>query len=241
MIQMTDDPNPFPQMVSVAAQIVTSGRWDSSNSAVERLAKSYAGREDVWYLQTLSGLNFLIITEYRLLKEANEDQRPYTVSRIAWHARNLLELVVWAIYCVGGIPNVRRIYEDAGRDVTDMYSAFKKWGEITAQDTDFISRFATEQQVLAEQAAAEGIDELDTAYTQVSAVAKEIGMADHFRVVFKLLSKWAHPTAMQMVSVADEQQLRLQRECFFSMGCLHFTGAFTAVERLLIPLAKAFT
>jgi hypothetical protein len=55
-----------------------------------------------------------------------------------------------------------------------------------------------------------------------------------------LLSKWAHPTAMQMLGVVDEDQIRLQRECFFSMGCLHFTGAFMAVERLLLPLAKVF-
>jgi len=43
-----------------------------------------------------------------------------------------------------------------------------------------------------------------------------------------------------MLGVADEDQIRLQRECFFSMGCLDFTGAFTGVERLLLPLAKLF-
>jgi hypothetical protein len=230
---MTDDPNPLAKMVDVAAQIGTSGRWDNLNSAIERLA-NYAGREDVWYLQTLSGLSFLIMTDYNLLKEANEDQRRYTVSRLAWHARNLLELAVWANYCKGGIPNVRRLYEDAGRDVTDMYSAFQKWAETTAQDADFISRFAHAKQDLTQRAAVEGIEELDASYTRVRAVAKEIGMGDHFSVVFKLLSKWAHPTAMQMLGVASEDQIRLQREYFFSMGCLHFTGAFTAVESMLL-------
>jgi hypothetical protein len=238
---MTDEPiKPFPTMVDLAVQIGTSGRWAALNDAIKRLAKSYGGREDVWYLQTLSGLAFLILAEYNLLKEADDDHRRYTVSRLAWHARNLLELSVWAIYCMGGIPNVRRLYEDAGRDVADMYSAFQKWGETTTQDAGFISRFASAKQDLAQRAAADGVEELDAAYMQVSTVAKEIGMGEHFRVGFKLLSKWAHPTAMQMLGVVDDDQIRLQRECFFSMGCLHFTGAFTAVESLLLPLAKVF-
>jgi hypothetical protein len=176
---------------------VTSGRRNTLNAAIERLAKNYVGREDVWYLQTLSGLTFLILTEYNLLKEANDDQRRYSVSVVAWRARNLLELFVWAVYCMGGIPNARRIYEDAGRDVTDMYSAFQKWGQATAQDADFISRFADAKQDLARRAAAEGIEELDASYARVSTIAKEVGMGDHFSVGFKLLSKWAHPTAMQ--------------------------------------------
>jgi uncharacterized protein DUF5677 len=219
---------------------VTSGRRNTLNAAIERLAKNYVGREDVWYLQTLSGLTFLILTEYNLLKEANDDQRRYSVSVVAWRARNLLELFVWAVYCMGGIPNARRIYEDAGRDVTDMYSAFQKWGQATAQDADFISRFADAKQDLARRAAAEGIEELDASYARVSTIAKEVGMGDHFSVGFKLLSKWAHPTAMQMLGVVDDNQIRLQKECFFSIGCLHFTGAFTAVESLLLPLAKVF-
>ena len=226
-------------MIDGAAQIVTSGRWDALNATIERLAKSYGGREDVWYLQTLSGSAFMSLTEYNLLKEAN-DQRRDTVSRLAWHSRNLLELSVWAVYCMGGIPHARRLYEDAGHDVTDMYSAFQKWGEATAQNADFISRFVSAKQDLAQRAAAEGVEELDASYRQVSTVANEIGMGEHFRVGFKLLSKWAHPTAMQMLGVVDENQIVLQRECFFSMGCLHFTGAFMAVESLLLPLAKVF-
>ncbi len=232
--------NPFPGMVNLANQIATCGRWDALNNAIERLAKSYAGREDVWYLQTLSGLTFLTLTEYNFLKEANGDKRGDTVSLVAWRARNLLELAVWAVYCMGGIEKVRRLYEDAGRDAADMYNAFQKWGEATAQDANFVSRFVNAKQELAQRAAAEGIEELDASYMRVASVAKEIGMGDHFSVGYKLLSKWAHPTVMQMLSVEDEEKLRLQRECFFSMGCLHFSGAFTAVERLLLPLAKSF-
>ena len=228
-------------MVNFADQITTSGRWNALNNAIERLAKIYAGREDLWYLQTLSGLTFLILTEYSRLKEANGDKRRDTVSLVAWRARNLLELAVWAVYCSGGVEKVRRLFEDAGRDETDMYNAFQKWGKATAQDANFISRFAGAKQDLAQRAAAEGIEELDASYMRAASAAKEIGMGDHFAVGTKLLSKWAHPTAMQILNVEDGEKINLQRECFFSLGCLHFTGAFTAVERLLLPLAQVTT
>ena len=84
----------------------------------------------------------------------------------------------------------------------------------------------------------EGIEEIDGAYTQVSAVAKQIGMANNFKGAFKLLSKFSHPTAMRMLGVVGEDQIRRQRECFFSLVCLHFTGAFTALEGLLLPLSN---
>src|ERR1700740_3242192 len=105
---MRDDPKNFRDMVNLADQIATSGRWDNLNNGIVRLAKNYADREDVWNLQTLSGLTFLLFAEYNLLKEANKNQRRDTISLIAWRARNLLELAVWAVYCMGGIPNVRR-------------------------------------------------------------------------------------------------------------------------------------
>jgi len=54
---------------------------------------------------------------------------------------------------MGDISNVRRLYEDAGRDVTDTYSAFQKWGEIYAKDADFISRFANAKRDSAQRAA----------------------------------------------------------------------------------------
>ncbi len=131
---------------------------------------------------------------------------------------------MWAVYCMGGIEKVRRLYEDAGRDAADMYDAFQKWGKATAQDANFISRFVSAKQDLAQRAAAEGIEEVDASYMRVASAAKEIGMGDHFTVGFKLLSKWAHPTAMQMLNVEDGEKIRLQREC--SPGW----GAFTSLE-----------
>ena len=90
---------------------------------------------------------------------------------------------------------------------------------------------------LSQRAAREGIDSLDGPYKQVSHAAGECGMADHFRVSYKMLSKFAHPTAMQLLATPDEKRDTLQRDVFYGKGCLYFGGAFEALEGLLCSCA----
>jgi hypothetical protein len=49
-----------------------------------------------------------------------------------------------------------------------------------------------------------------------------------------MLSKFAHPTAMQILAPPDEVKAVLQKDCFFSQGCLFFSGAFQALEGQLL-------
>jgi hypothetical protein len=92
----------FSEFVDDAALIGTSGRWDAVNTAIKRLAAK-PGAEP-WYVQLLGGLCFLIFSEYRVLKEAHETQQEDGASLLAWRARNLLELSVWAMYCAKSSP-----------------------------------------------------------------------------------------------------------------------------------------
>ena len=55
-------------------------------------------------------------------------------------------------------------------------------------------------------------------------------MGEHFSLSYKMLSKFAHPTAMRILAPPDEKREALQRDCLFSHGCLFFTGAFNALE-----------
>jgi hypothetical protein len=49
-----------------------------------------------------------------------------------------------------------------------------------------------------------------------------------------MLSKFAHPTAMQILAAPDEVKVSVQEDLFFSQGCLFFTGAFEALEGELL-------
>jgi hypothetical protein len=50
-------------------------------------------------------------------------------------------------------------------------------------------------------------------------------------------SKFAHPTAMRILAPPGEAQNALQRDCFFSQGCLYFRGAFDSPESQLTGAA----
>ena len=85
-------------------------------------------------------------------KRAHENTQNGTAPLLAWRARNLLELSVWSNWCAKSRDNARCVYEDAGRDVGDIFDAFMKWGTETAQPTDWLDPIATAKQDLAKRA-----------------------------------------------------------------------------------------
>jgi len=218
------------RLVDEAAAISTSGRWAAVNSRIEALA-AQPGPYNAWWVQLFGSLCSQNFGEYLALKRAYENKQNDDAALLAWRARNLLELSVWSTYCAKSRENARRVYEDAGRDVRGIFDAFMKWGAATAQAADWLDPLAAAKHDLAERARLQGgIESLDGPYKQVSEAAKECGIGEHFSLGYKTLSKFAHPTAMRILAPPDDQKKALQRDWFFSNGCLFFTGAFHALE-----------
>ncbi len=225
----------FQRLVDAAAEVATSGRWDAANDRIKALAAN-PGPDNDWHVQLLGCLCSQIFSEYLALKRAYADERDRDSSLVAWRARNLLELSVWCLFCAKDRAHARRLYEDAGRDVLGIYSAFEKWGTATAKEPDFLALFSTAKQELSSRAAADGTTSLDGDFKKVNEAAEEVGIGVHFRLSYKMLSKFAHPTAMRILAPPDEPRTTLQRNCFFSQGCLYFRGAFDSLEnQLLMP------
>jgi len=120
------------RLIDEAANIATSGRWAAINEKITRLAAN-PGVDNDWWVQLLGCLCFQVFSEYLSLKHAHEEKCD-EASLLAWRARNLLELSVWCLYCSKSRENARRLYEDAGRDMLGLFSAFTKCGITTAQD-----------------------------------------------------------------------------------------------------------
>lgn len=218
----------FANFVDEAATVKTSGRWDAMNAKIRVLAaRPGAGNE--WYVQLFGALCYQVFSEYHRLENAYSAGHE-NASLLAWRARNLLELSVWSSYFTKDRQHARRLYEDAGRDVLDLLSTFEKWGKATAQSTEWLDPIAGGRRDLSERAADEKIETLEGSYKRVAEAAKDCGMGDHYALSFKMLSKFAHPTAMQILGTPDEARHALQKDCFFSQGCLFFTGAFAALE-----------
>ena len=222
----------FSRLVEEAASVAASGRWDAVNKRIEQLAAS-PGKDNDWWVQLFASLCSQAFSEYLSLKRSYGEKRDDS-SVIAWRARNLLELSVWCLYCSKSRKNARRLYEDAGRDMLGLFTAFTKWGTQTAQDPDWLDLFTGAKRDLSQRAASDGIASLDGSYKQVSEAAKESGIGDHFALSYRMLSKFAHPTAMQILAPSDEAKAALQKDCFFSQGCLFFSGAFVALEGQLL-------
>ena len=112
------------KFIDDAAQVRESGRWAAMNEGIKALAAN-PGPNNAWQVQVLGGLCFKVFNEYLRLQDAANSERPDT-SLLAWRARNLLELSVWATYFGKGRDNAFRLYEDAGRDVMDLLEKFEK-------------------------------------------------------------------------------------------------------------------
>jgi hypothetical protein len=225
----------FSQFVADAANIKESGRWAAMNEKIACLAKN-PGAGKAWQVQLLGALCFQVFSEYRRLQDARAAERT-DPSLLAWRARNLLELSVWSTYFARSRENAWRLYEDAGRDAKNVLDIFEHWGKGTGQPVDWLSPIADGKNDLSRRAAREGIESLDGRYMRVEDAAGECGLKDKFKVMNKMLSKFAHPTAMQILGMADDEKQSLQRDMFYALGCCFFLGAFNALESS-VPLAR---
>jgi hypothetical protein len=225
----------FSQFVADAARIKESGRWAAMNEKIVCLAKN-PGVGNAWQVQLLGALCFQIFSEYRRLQDARAAESP-DPSLLAWRARNLLELSVWSTYFAKGRENAWRLYEDAGRDAKNVLDIFEHWGKGTGLPVDWLSPIAGGKDDLYRRATSEGIENLDGRYMRVEDAAGECGLKDLFKVMNKMLSKFAHPTAMQILGMADDEKQSLQRDTFYALGCCFFLGAFSALENG-VPLAR---
>ena len=222
-----DNPN-FSQFVADAANIKESGRWAALNERIVCLAKN-PGVDNAWQVQLLGALCFQAFWEYLRLQDARAAERT-DPSLLAWRARNLLELSVWSTYFARRRENARKLYEEAGRDAKDVLDVFERWGQAAEPPVDWLSAIADGKNDLSRRAATEGIESLDGPYMRVEKAADECGLKDMFKNMNKLLSKFAHPTAMQILGMADDQKQSLQRDTFYALGCCFFVGAFSALE-----------
>jgi hypothetical protein len=109
--------------------------------------------------------------------------------------------------------NARRLYEDAGSDTLDLFAAFKAWGENTAQSTDWLDAFTNAGQDLSQRAALVGIETLDGSYKRVTDASTECAIENHYALSFKMLSKFAHPTAMQILALAMTKGISSKEIC----------------------------
>ena len=132
------------------------------------------------------------------------------MSAVAWITRNLLELMVWTRWCLQSKDNAKQLVIDAGRDVTET---LRTVGNISPDSKDPDAGIA----IANEWAKEIGLETLEDRYTRVSKAATEVGKGAAFRDVNKLLSKFAHPTALSIV-YSNSETIDTLRKKFYGVG-----------------------
>jgi hypothetical protein len=127
---------------------------------------------------------------------------------VAWVARNLLELALWSEQCGKSKENANEFMLDATRDAADM---------VNIPDGPLVlTSLKPVRQDLLDKAAADGFD-IEQAYQRVNEIAQSAGRADTYKYFNKLLSKFAHPTAIAVFSLGSDKEKGL-RDKFYELG-----------------------
>src|SRR5262245_19371346 len=106
----------------------------------------------------------------------------------AFYARNLLELLVWAKYCLASEENSIRFNQDDKRDMDGLHVVAGKLAEFAAQTPEGMEELKTKVPDLYKYL--ERLDELvarDVSFKPVSEAAAEVG--PDFAIVYRTLNK----------------------------------------------------
>lgn len=131
-----DEPIRFPE---AADDIRVSGRWAALNTRIEELAAN-PDQGNAWQTQLFGRLASEMFSEYLLLRESYLAPRRGDVPLLAWRARNLLELSVWATYCATSRDQARKWYVAALRDPGGVEAegteSYDNCGKVVLQAAD---------------------------------------------------------------------------------------------------------
>ena len=153
------------------------------------------------------------------------------ISTLAWVTRNLLELSVWIEFCTASDTNAKRFDEDAMRDMLGWSNAIQ--GMFTDKHDEEHKKLSGKIDDLKNFAVSKGMAPLDDDFKQVREAADELGRTN-FRWLYKLYSKFAHPTAWIVHSASSVEADEDFRDMFFTDGVDLAIGSLTRIRQRVL-------
>jgi hypothetical protein len=135
----------------------------------------------------------------------NTNKSSDDLNYVAWLTRNLLELRVWAGYCARSEKNAIEFYLDSIRDLLDLNRYAGKQTEQERQGYKLIRKFLPPGKA-------------HHAFTWASDAAKEAGLRKMFDGNNKVLSKFAHPTALSVCARMPKEGVKKIVQRFILLG-----------------------
>jgi len=155
-----------------------------------------------------------------------------SLSTVALLARNLLELLIWTEFCIKSPENAESFYIDSVRDFDDVIRSISTMDLKAHPEAESV--FKEFRDARTELAGFLRPGELDKRYKDVRRAAQDLGKLPLFEIGFKILSKFAHPTALAiMIEPIPDERCSLIRNIFIKFGSEMASEAAT--------MSKAFT
>jgi hypothetical protein len=196
-------------------------------------ANNNEGTMDAWREQQL--FNFI-----ELLAQNAEDlvqgYRAQRISKVAWAARNILEIAVWVDYCNVSDAHAKSFRDNSARNLLGRTKAVKMT-EAQSQGTEDVERAEQQRKLDNFVETAYGVTQLDDDFTPVSEAAKELGMQSEFLALNKMYSKYARPTPISLKPVADAEADAGFRSMFLRDAVGRAADALTTIRE---AIAKNF-
>lgn len=181
-----------------------------------------------WHLDLWQHLISEFMLEYKELLAFYEANN---IRASAWTARNILELSTWVAYCAQSPGNAKRFYDDSVRDTFDFLKHTKTLVSLVDKSDLSVTELIDEsRRRILKQAQTEDYEDGDETFQRVYDAAKTIGQHEIFRSLNKILSKFAHPTAMMAFSLPDEPSARQLGTFFLIVGTELCLSAMTEFE-----------
>lgn len=185
------------------------------------------GRIDVRQAHVIAGLLTCAISAQKHLRRGYEDKDN---SYIAWATRNLLEITIWAEFCMKSSENARRFYLDSLRDLTGTMVAYKELIEVIAATDEQRALIEETRRGTAELSEELGVHAHDTNFLPISEAADLLEKGPWFRKTNKILSKLVHPTAFVVSTSMAGNELEDVGEHFFMVGFYHAIAIFDNID-----------
>jgi hypothetical protein len=162
------------------------------------------------------------------LERAHKEKR---ISTLAWVTRNLLELSIWVDYCNLSDANAKRFSDDAMQDLHGLAMAIQRSVEDEVGNKD--KRLEQKLTDLEKLAQSKGVQRLNDGFKAVADAAKDLGRHSEYRGMNKLLSKFAHPTAWSIHTVASVAADEDFRRMFLRDGVTLAMNALIAIRTFI--------
>jgi hypothetical protein len=138
-------------------------------------------------------------------------------SLLAWAARNLLELNIWAQYVTQSFEQAERFYQDWVIDGSELFQSLQDWRVAGGEPPDRVTWALVESMKKSKTDC--GLT-TKTSFLRVGDVALG-ALKEEFKHMNRVFSKLVHPTAWSILKMPHHFDLKNTRRLLFTKGATY--------------------